>query len=99
MLATLKTLNKPAARAYAAIFPHNPAASHISLVYKTKKTSALNDNVEYDPRLITEITARKYAIAGALVEGAWLWAILRHCITHFKVADSHMRMWLAHLTT
>ena len=92
MLATLKTLNKPAARAYATLFPTNPPASNISLVYKAKKTGAFTDNIEYDPRLITEISARKYAIAGALVEGAWLWAILRHCITHFKVSDSHMRL-------
>ena len=92
MLATLKTLNKPAARAYATLFPNNPPASHISLVYKAKKPGAFTDNIEYDPRLITEISARKYAIAGALVEGAWLWAILRHCITHFKVSDSHTRL-------
>ena len=92
MLATLKTLNKPAARAYATLFPSKPPASNISLVWKAKKPGACTDNIEYDARLISAISARKYAIAGAMVEGAWLWAILRHCITHCKVSDSHTRL-------
>ena len=91
MLATLKTLNKPAARAYATLFPTKPPASNISLVWKTKKPGAFTDNIEYDARLITERRARKYAIPGVLVEGAWLWAILRHCITHNRVSAVHMR--------
>ena len=91
MLATLKTLNKPAARAYATLFPNNPPASHISLVYKAKKPGAFTDNIEYDARLISESSARKYGIPGVMVEGAWLWAILRHCLTHNRVSAVHLR--------
>ena len=91
MLATLKTLNKPAARAYATLFPSKPPASNISLVWKRKKPGALTDNTEYDARLISEISARKYGVPGVLVEGAWLWAILRHCLTDYRVSAVHRR--------